>query len=87
MFESKNVLSLCRTEVHILASFAQVMSWKSWPGNKATDCIHCINMHICIQLSMIKQKNGLTFLENGPEQEPLNPTERSYVDHFWVSLK
>lgn len=31
------------------------------------------------------QKNGLTFLENGPEQEPLNPTERSYVDHFWVS--
>ena len=30
--------------------------------------------------------NGVTFVENGPEQSLLNPSEVSYVDHFWVSL-
>ena len=30
--------------------------------------------------------NGITFQENGPDQSLLNPSEVSYVDHFWVSL-
>ena len=30
--------------------------------------------------------NGVTFVENGPKQSLLNPSEVSYVDHFWVSL-